>query len=862
MATINGTNGDDTQTGTSSADTINGDSGSDTITGDAGADIINAGEGNDTVSGGAGQDTINLGVGDDTWIVKDDEVVLNAAYGSWGASAIFDTVDGGDGTDTIWIQNSRNVNIDLSKSTISGFEALQIVPSSGSNYESVIRLNEDQINQLDSIEARYGHQYASFQVIGTNNIFNNMGINGHSSGVNHVPVIYVTDDGDGVITIDASSINVFNAERLVFESQAVFTNNDGNLHLSGSNLDDTLTGGAGIDVFGGEAGNDVLSGNAGSDVLQGGDGNDTISGGSGNDWLKGEAGNDTLQGGDGDDQLIGGRGTNILRGEAGNDTLTTGESDEGAVDEVYGGSGNDTIIIYENGTGVIDGGTGTDRILVTATSDISGYSISNVEKIELDAVAKLYLTPEQAAAIPISINETVVSSEVWLKLPKAGSFTLTEPYYALSNKVAGSDGIDIITGSGGNDSLAGAGGSDTIRALAGNDTIVLSNADWDQTNRWQYSNNDEFDNGIHGARRNKLDNIDGGDGIDTLEFQYKNETNAIDTLFLDNSIKNIERFVITGNTDDYGSLRSVIFEAELFRHLDFVSLHTPMDSNSKYYPNTYIIGDGGAISLSNLDSSTNLNELTINGRASEFSISNFGGSFGSINVGKFGAVKSIIGSINDDTFFYNSTNFLDNYGGAKLDLNLGDGDDTVSLNSFYLPRKSLSLTGEWVGGSGDDTFHIGNLYGGVLDLTSVNISGFENLTTGNSDTTLFVTESQANSINITGSGSYLVKLSDGTVQGTSGADSLWGKGVESFRGSEGNDTADFIDTAVFSDIRNNYTITRDPNNPENVTVEHSGGTLDDGTDTIKNALWLSFADDPASGPTYSLDDHHQNKRKY
>ena len=107
--------------------------------------------------------------------------------------------------------------------------------------------------------------------------------------------------------------------------------------------------------------------------------------------------------------------------KAGNDTLTIGES---AVDEAYGGSGDDTFIINEKGTGVIDGGTGTDRILVTATSDISGYSISNVEKIELDAVAKLYLTPEQAAAIPISINETVVSSEVWLKLSKAGSFTL------------------------------------------------------------------------------------------------------------------------------------------------------------------------------------------------------------------------------------------------------------------------------------------------------------------------------------------------------------------------------------------------------------------------------------------------------
>ena len=847
MTNFSGTDDDDTLSGTTGADTIDGEGGSDTITGDAGADIINAGEGNDTVSGGAGQDIINLGAGDDTWIVKDDEVVLNAAYGSWGASAIFDTVDGGDGTDKIWVQNSHNINIDLSKSTISGFEDL-LLGNNFDNYDRRIRLNEEQINQLDTIDARYDISF-------TNSQFLERVISGDLRIQNHIPRVYVTDDGDDLITINATNINVFNVNHLVFESQAVFTNSDGNLYLTGSNLDDTLTGGAGIDVFGGEAGNDILSGNAGNDVLHGGDGNDTISGGSGNDWLKGQTGNDTLQGGDGDDQLIGGPGTNILRGEGGNDTLTIGES---AVDEAYGGSGDDTFIIKDKGTGVIDGGTGTDRILVTATSDISGYSISNVEKIELDAVAKLYLTPEQAATIPISINETVVSSEVWLKLSKAGSFTLTEPYYALSNKVAGSDGIDIITGSGGNDTLAGAGGSDTIRALAGNDTIVLSNADWDQTNRWQYSNNDEFDNSIHGARRNELDNIDGGDGIDTLEFQYKNETNAIDTLFLDNSIQNIERFEITGNTDDYGSLRNVIFEAELFRDLDFVSLHTPMDSNSKYYPHTYIIGDGGAISLSNLDSSTNLNELTINGRASEFSISNFGGSFGSINIGKFGAVKSIIGSINDDTFSHNHTNYLDNYGGTKLDLNLGDGDDTVNLSAFYLNGKVLSLTGEWVGGSGDDTFYVGNLYGGVLDLTSVNISGFENLTTGNSNSTLLVTEGQANSINISGSGSYLVKLSDGTVLGTSGADNFTGKGVESFKGSAGNDIADFIDTAVFSDIRNNYTVTRDPNNPENVTVEHSGGTLADGTDTIKNALWLSFADDPASGPTYSLDDHHQN----
>ena len=125
--------------------------------------LLTLAKGNDTVSGGAGQDTINLGVGDDTWIVKDDEVVLNAAYGSWGASAIFDTVDGGDGTDKIWIQNSHNINIDLSKSTISGFEAL-LLGNNFDNYDRRIRLNEEQINQLDTIDARYDISYYQFAV--------------------------------------------------------------------------------------------------------------------------------------------------------------------------------------------------------------------------------------------------------------------------------------------------------------------------------------------------------------------------------------------------------------------------------------------------------------------------------------------------------------------------------------------------------------------------------------------------------------------------------------------------------------------------------------------------------------------------
>ena len=69
-------------------------------------------------------------------------------------------------------------------------------------------------------------------------------------------------------------------------------------------------------------------------------------------------------------------------------------------------------------------------------------------------------------------------------------------------------------------------------------------------------------------------------------------------------------------------------------------------------------------------------------------------------------VKSIIGGVNDDTFTIDSTN-RSNIVGTKLDLNLGDGDDSVIWDTFFLYENNFSPTGEWVGGSGDDTFYVG-----------------------------------------------------------------------------------------------------------------------------------------------------------
>jgi Ca2+-binding RTX toxin-like protein len=53
--------------------------------------------------------------------------------------------------------------------------------------------------------------------------------------------------------------------------------------LTGNELDNRLTGGAGNDTLHGGAGRDILSGGAGSDTLDGGAGRDILAGGAGND---------------------------------------------------------------------------------------------------------------------------------------------------------------------------------------------------------------------------------------------------------------------------------------------------------------------------------------------------------------------------------------------------------------------------------------------------------------------------------------------------------------------------------------------------------------------------------------------------
>lgn len=95
MATMTGSNGDDSLTGTVGNDTINSGNGDDSVDGGSGNDSLNGGAGSDTLDGGSGSDQLNGGSGSDTLIYNVSE---NLATGTK------DVYTGGSGVDTLELQ--------------------------------------------------------------------------------------------------------------------------------------------------------------------------------------------------------------------------------------------------------------------------------------------------------------------------------------------------------------------------------------------------------------------------------------------------------------------------------------------------------------------------------------------------------------------------------------------------------------------------------------------------------------------------------------------------------------------------------------------------------------------------------------
>ncbi len=239
--------------------------------------------------------------------------------------------------------------------------------------------------------------------------------------------------------------------------------------------EDTISGGEGNDLIFGGQGNDELYGDEGQDNIRGGLGDDTIYGGDGDDVLHGKEGNDTIEGGAGNDRLFGNDGSNVLLGGEGDDFIFTGNGhgntlDGGVgVDQYVGGIGTDTLIFdvndFDGSTFVNGAGREVNVKLYDASSSFDTLKVDG--DVHADFTGAEYQSDASITGNVISGVEAVVGD--------AGDQTITVNEFAI---FAQSDDIDLSNWDG---FVAYLGeGDDTLNLVGADwsyDAAVVSNAD-------------------------------------------------------------------------------------------------------------------------------------------------------------------------------------------------------------------------------------------------------------------------------------------------------------------------------------------------------------------------------------------------
>ncbi len=276
----------------------------------------------------------------------------------------------------------------------------------------------------------------------------------------------------------------------------------------GTDVSQTLAGGAFHDVLIGLGGDDQLYGNGGDDILDGGDGNDTLHGGDGNDVLDGGAGVDMMIGGTGNDTYYVDNPSDVVTELAGEGTDTVHTTVSYALtanveiliaDSNAGlaltGNTLDNLIIGGDGNDRINGGRGADHMQGGAGNDT--YMVDNIGDVITDTSG--------VDTVITRIDYTLGSDIENLRAGADSGLILTGN--GLANRIVGGGGNDTLTGGLGKDTLTGGGGDDVFRYLATSD----SGADAGHRDTiTDFSAGDKID-------LSAIDAIDGG-GHDTFTF--------------------------------------------------------------------------------------------------------------------------------------------------------------------------------------------------------------------------------------------------------------------------------------------------------------------------------------------------------
>jgi Ca2+-binding RTX toxin-like protein len=406
-----GGNGNDSLTGTATANVLRGGLGNDTIIALGGDDTVDGGEGDDILQGGAGIDTVSFADAIGPVTVS---LALQAGFQNTGAGndylAGFENLEGSSEADSLGGNAQANVIIGgMGDDTIvagDGDDTLQ----GGTPFGSI---------DNDTLDGGNGTDTASYA--------------GAQGGVR----VSLLLQGAVQNTLAGGFDTLIGIE-----------------NLAGGGFADTLVG---------DALNNVLKGGAGDDTLEGGLGNDRLEGGDGIDLASYEgaagpvtvylnaasatvaAGTDFFTGIEGfvgsafADTLVGNAQANVLKGGAGNDRL-------------YGLAGDDTF----------EGGLGNDQYFGDVGSDTVDFSAATVTARAVLGSGGFVDT--------INFGLDQFNGIENLTGGSAADFFTGD---ANANVLAGNSGNDILVALGGDDTLLGGEGNDTLTGGLGADLIDL-----------------------------------------------------------------------------------------------------------------------------------------------------------------------------------------------------------------------------------------------------------------------------------------------------------------------------------------------------------------------------------------------------
>lgn len=356
-------------------------------------DIIFGLGGNDMIDGSLGADTMYGGAGNDTYFVEtigDQTIEANKSTG----------LDDG-GTDLVNSAISYTLGAFIENMTLTGTAAINGTGNDLANFingnsgDNVLSggLGNDRLTGGDGHDTLYGGGDNDMMIggLGADDMYGGSGNDSYIVDHSGDRVIELANDGIDAVSASVSFTLSANVEHLTLTGLGAIIG-------TGNDIANTITG---------NAANNILSGGLGNDRLMGGDGHDTLYGGGDLDYLDGGLG----------------------------------------ADDLLGGAGNDTYVINNIGDTIMENlNEGTDLV----NSSISFTLGTNLENLTLTGTS--------------AINGTG-NDLINVLTGNAGANTLS-----------GGLGNDTISGGAGADRTIGGAGNDTLTGGTESDTFVFSSA--------------------------------------------------------------------------------------------------------------------------------------------------------------------------------------------------------------------------------------------------------------------------------------------------------------------------------------------------------------------------------------------------